>query len=84
MRECWVDRLGEIHEGGNHLEIAQKIFPKSKNPELSCEKAGYVKLGIDFSGSPYMLNRDKRTETQAQLNAITFLWEEHYGKKLNK
>ncbi len=80
MKECWVDKEGLVHEGDNHQHIASLLFPNSNNPELSCEKAGYVKLGTQFSGSPMMENYDPNYAEQAQINTVTYLWEEHYRK----
>ena len=83
MRVTWVTKDGKIHEG-NHLTVAFRLFPKSKNPELACEKAGFVKTGMNFSNSPYMENYDEEQCTQAQINSIKKLWEEHYAEKNKK
>ena len=85
MIEAWIDKQGKIHDGGNHLMIAYKIFPKSDNAEWSCKKAGYVKVGVAYNGSPYMENYNKDRATQAQINTVTKVWEDHYkDKKRNK
>jgi len=78
MREVWVDIYGIIHEGGNHADIAQKLFPQSPNPELSCEKLNYIKFGMGFSNSPFMECPNPNKVTQAQTNTIDKLWKEHY------
>lgn len=81
MIEAWIDKEGAIHEGGNHLQIAQRLFPKSKNSELTCEKLGYVKLGTLWNSTPMMENFSKETSTQAQINTVTYLWDKHYREE---
>lgn len=80
MREAWIDKEGKIHEG-SHLKIAKQLFPKSQNPEKSCEVSNFVKLGMNWSGSPYMLVEHHDSITQAQRNSIAALWAEHYENK---
>ena len=88
MRITWIDKRGKIHENDgkgicNHLEIADKLFPESNNPELDCEKAGYVKTGLDFNGLPMMIAADPDRVTRAQHKTLEKLWDEHYKEKKN-
>jgi len=80
MRIAWIDLYGKIHEGEDHLEIAEKLFPQSDNSELSCEKSKYVKIGLSFNDKPFMLNYNPEEATQSQINSVEFLWKEHYSK----
>lgn len=83
MIQAWVDKEGRVHTGYTHWTIANELFPNAYNPELSCEKLGMVKLGTSYSCSPYMENYCEETATQAQINTVTKLWEEHYKEKIN-
>jgi len=80
MRIAWISPDGKIHDKGNHLQVAMQLFPHAENPEFACEKAGYVKTGYMYNGNPQMLNCDPDRITQAQINTIAQLWEEHYKK----
>jgi len=77
MVEAWIGLNGKIHTGMNHFTIAEKLFPWSSNPEMICEKLGYVKTGYTNNGSPLILNYNPETATQAQINAVEKVWEEH-------
>ena len=84
MRETWVLLDGKIEECNwdeNHYDVAMKLFPHSKNPEHACEKAGYIKTGHYFNGSPFQLSLDKDRVTQAQMNSLDKLWKEHYERR---
>jgi len=80
MREVWISNEGVIFDGINHLIIAQEIFPKAKNPELACEKAGYLKVTTLFNGQPLLI-KEYGEVTQAQINRVDQLWEEHYAER---
>ena len=78
MREAWITKDGKVHEGKNHFMIAHKLFPYTNNPEFACERAGYIKTGYRYDGSPMMENYNPERATQAQINTVARLWEEHY------
>lgn len=81
MIDAWIDKIGKIHTGDDHQLIARKLFPKSDNPELSCEKSDYIKIGTMWNGSPMMSGFSREYSTQAQINSVEKVWEDHYKFK---
>jgi hypothetical protein len=84
MRLAWIDRDGKIHEcrkDETHWGLAERLFPHSNNPVMSCEMAGYVKTGYYWNGSPYMIANMYKDMNTAQKNATDKLWLEHYEEK---
>jgi hypothetical protein len=67
--KCWISKAGTSHFGEYHTEIAKIIFPKSTNPEYSCERAGYLKVYI-IGGGTKAQGVETGQETQAQINEL--------------
>ncbi len=85
MIEAWIDIKGAIHEvrnGEAHADVAKRLFPHAKDPEIACEKARYIKTGTNWSGSPMMENAPAREDMpQGQLNSVEKVWNDHYSSR---
>ena len=91
MIDAWILPDGKIIDctfPKTHLSEAEKLFPNADNVELACEKLNYVKMCKNACGqsldSGAMYVQDYTTLTQAQLNRIQELWNEHYRLKNNE
>lgn len=83
MRIAWILKDGRVKSGNDHLVIAKNLFPNACNPEWSCVKAGFIKSGYMYNESPMMDNFNPSYATQAQINTVARLWDEHYSKNKN-
>lgn len=83
MIDTWIDRDGKKHTGGSHGEISYRLFPDSENPERTCEKLGWVKVGTWYNGSPYQICDVDFIDnlTEAQKESLKECWAEHYASK---
>ena len=84
MIDAWILTDGTVIDctfPRTHLSEATKLFPKSDNPELVCERLNYVKMCSKTCGQsgPAMYVNNPEILTQAQMNKIDDIWKIHYS-----
>ena len=91
MIDAWILPDGTVIDctfPKTHLSEASRLFPNSDNAEQACEKLNYVKMCENTCGQSLnagaMYVQHYESLTQAQLNKIQELWENHYAEKKTK